>query len=158
MAVLQTPSSQLQHSLKWNSKIALHLRYCKTLPNLSTRCYGYEATFSTNHGLEEGKKGGFVKSSNAATKSSLSFKTLPPELSVIPSVVRVEPKIYPGRCVDAEDTEGMSTPTEERGDLLTKNISNSKLIALWTSVTRILMHHPTFIGKRSETGSSPFFP
>ena len=32
----------------------------------------------------------------------------------IPSAVREEPQIYPGRSADVEETEGMSTPTEER--------------------------------------------
>ena len=34
----------------------------------------------------------------------------------IPSVVRDEPQIYPGRSANVEEIEGMSTPTEERGD------------------------------------------
>ena len=37
--------------------------------------------------------------------------------ALIPSVFRDEPQIYPGRSVDDEETEGMSTPTKERGDL-----------------------------------------
>ena len=48
------------------------------------------------------------------TKSNLSFKT-----ALIPSVVRDDPQIYLGRSADVEETEGMSTLTEERGDLLT---------------------------------------
>jgi hypothetical protein len=40
----------------------------------------------------------------------------------IPSVVRDEPQIYPGRSVDIEETEGMYTPTEERGNLLIRNL------------------------------------
>ena len=40
----------------------------------------------------------------------------------IPSEVRDEPQIYPGRSADVEETEGMSTPTEECGDLLIMNI------------------------------------
>ena len=39
--------------------------------------------------------------------------------ALIPSVVRDEPQIYPSRSADvSEETEGMSTTTEERGDLL----------------------------------------
>ena len=38
--------------------------------------------------------------------------------ALIPSVVRDEPQIYPSRSADVEETEGMSTTTEERGDLL----------------------------------------
>ena len=37
-------------------------------------------------------------------------------------VVRNEPQIYPGRSADDKETEGISTPTEERGDLLIRNI------------------------------------
>ena len=55
-----------------------------------------------------------LTSSNAMTKSNLSFKT-----ALIPSVVRDDPQIYLGRSADVEETEGMSTLTEERGDLLT---------------------------------------
>ena len=33
-----------------------------------------------------------------------------------------DPQIYPGRIADGEETEGMSTPTEERGDLLIRNL------------------------------------
>ena len=44
--------------------------------------------------------------------------------ALIPSVVGVEPQIYPGRSADVEETEGMSTLTEERGDLLIRNIWN----------------------------------
>ena len=73
--------------------------------------------------------------------------------ALIPSEVRDEPQIHPGRCADVEETEGMSTPTEGRGDILIRNISgNIKLIAFWTCVSRILMHHPTFKRKQS------FFP
>ena len=45
---------------------------------------------------------------------------MPPELS--PSVVHDEPQVYPGRSADVEETEGMSTPREERCDLLLRNI------------------------------------
>ena len=38
------------------------------------------------------------------------------------SVVRDKPQINPGRSADVEDTEGMSTPTEESGDLLIRNL------------------------------------
>ena len=49
----------------------------------------------------------------------------------MPSVVRDEPLIHPGRSADVEETEGMSTSTEERGDLLIRNIWNIKRIAFW---------------------------
>ena len=42
--------------------------------------------------------------------------------ALIPSVVHDEPQIYPGRSVDYEETGGMSTPTEARGDLVIRNI------------------------------------
>ena len=51
------------------------------------------------------------------TKSSLSSKTLPLELSS-----RDELQNYPRRSADVEGTEGISTPTEDRGDLLMRNI------------------------------------
>ena len=37
----------------------------------------------------------------------------------------------------------MSTPSHEHGSI--------KLIAFWTFESRILMHHPTFIGNRKQT-------
>ena len=55
------------------------------------------------------------------------------------SVVRDEPQIYPGRSADDEETEGMSAPTKECGDLQIRNICGSiKLIASWTGGLRIL--------------------
>ena len=60
-------------------------------------------------------------SSNALPKSNLSFQDLVPR-ALIPAVVLNEPQIYPGRSADVEETEGMSRPTEERGDLLIRSI------------------------------------
>ena len=40
--------------------------------------------------------------------------------ALVPSVVRDDPQIYPGRSSNVEETEGMSTPAEERGDLLVR--------------------------------------
>ena len=38
-------------------------------------------------------------------------------------VVRDEPQIYPGRSADVEETEEISTPTQqERGDMLIRNL------------------------------------
>ena len=37
-------------------------------------------------------------------------------IALISSVLRDEPQISPGRSADVDETEGMSTPTEERGD------------------------------------------
>ena len=57
------------------------------------------------------------------TKSSLRFKTLPPELSsYLLSATTDDPQIYPSRSADVEETEGMYTPTEERGDLAIRNL------------------------------------
>ena len=42
-------------------------------------------------------------------------------MGMIP-VVRDEPQIYRGRSADVEETEGRSTPREERDDLLIRNI------------------------------------
>ena len=85
------------------------------------------------------------------TKSSLSVKTLPPELSSIPSVVRDEPQIYPGRSEDVEETEGTSTLTEERGAILITNIWKHEADYVLDVVSRSLMHHPTFIRNRKPS-------
>ena len=59
----------------------------------------------------------------SATKEECwGFKTLPPARALIPSAVRDKPQIHPSRSADVEVTEGMSTPTEERGDLLIRNL------------------------------------
>ena len=42
--------------------------------------------------------------------------------ALIPSVVRDELQIYPGRSADVEGTEGKSSLTAERGDLLLRII------------------------------------
>ena len=42
--------------------------------------------------------------------------------AIIPSVVHEEPQIYPGCSACVEETEGMSTPTDECDDLLIMNI------------------------------------
>ena len=42
--------------------------------------------------------------------------------ALIPSVVRDESQIYLGHSADVDETEGLSTPTEERDDLLIWNI------------------------------------
>ena len=60
-------------------------------------------------------------SSNTITKSKFELQYLTAR-AFIPSVVRVEPHIYPGRIAYVEETEGMTTPTEERGDLTINNI------------------------------------
>ena len=64
-------------------------------------------------------QGGFVIQRHDRIKFEL------PDLAaraLIPSIVRDEPQIYPGRSADVEETEGMSTPKEERGDLFIRNI------------------------------------
>ena len=61
---------------------------------------------------------------------------------------------HTGMSAHVKETEGTSTSTEERDDLLIRNLGNTKLIAFWTCVLRILMHHPTFIGNRKQS----FFP
>ena len=70
------------------------------------------------HGLEC-KKGGLVIQRHDEIKFELQDLAA---RALIPSVVRDEPQIYPGRSADVEETEGVSTPTEERGDLLIRNI------------------------------------
>ena len=76
------------------------------------------------------------------TKSSVSFKTLPPELSS--HVVRDEPQIYQGRKADVEETKTMYTPAEERCDLLDKNIWKQKTDFI-LGVFRILMARLGFL-------------
>ena len=48
----------------------------------------------------------------------------------------------------------MSTPTEERGDLLIMNIRKHQTDCILDVRSRILMHHPTYMGNRKQ----PFFP
>ena len=80
----------------------------------------------------ECKKGGIVIQHH--DKIKFEFQDIVAR-ALIRSVVRDEPQSYPGRSADVEENEGMSTPTEERGN---------KLIAFWTCESRILMHHPIF--------------
>ena len=61
---------------------------------------------------------------------------------------------HTGMSAHVKETEGTSTSTEERDDLLIRNLGNTKLIAFWTCESRILMHHPTHIGNREQS----FFP
>ena len=42
--------------------------------------------------------------------------------ALIPSIVRDDAQIYPGRSADVEETARWSTPREKRGDLLIRNI------------------------------------
>ena len=70
------------------------------------------------HGLEC-KQGGLVIQCHDEIKlerQDLAARAL------ISSVVHDKPQIYQGRSADVEETEGMSTPTEERGDLLILNL------------------------------------
>ena len=74
------------------------------LPN---RCDGCGDKFSTAHGLEY-RKGRLAIQRHGEIKLEL------PDLAtraLIPSATN------PGRSADVEESEGMSTPTEERGDL-----------------------------------------
>ena len=87
-------------------------------PNIPTYCDSCRARFSVAHGLDC-KKGGLVIQRHCEIKFKLQDLAA---RALIPSVVRDEPQIYPGRSADVEETEGMSTPTEERGDLLIRNI------------------------------------
>ena len=60
--------------------------------------------------------------------------------ALIQSVDRDEPQIYLGRSADVEETEDMSTPTEERGDLQIRNLWKHQTECV---VSRILMRHRT---------------
>ena len=133
-------------SLIWNSCLcdmefrdALHLRYCRTPTNLPTHCDGCGAKFSIVHGLECKER----RTSHPTPCQNQVWASRPCR---IPSVVRDEPQIYPGRSADVDETEGMSTRAEERGDLLMMNI--------WKHQTDCIgiTHHS------SETGNSPSFP
>ena len=97
---------------------SLHLRYARAPPNLPNHCDGCGAKFSIAHGLEC-KKGGLVILCHNEIKFELQDLAA---RALIPSVVRDEPQIYPGRSSDVEETEGASTQTEERGDLLIRNL------------------------------------
>ena len=97
---------------------SLHLRYARTPPNLPTHCDGCGAKFSIAHGLEC-KKGGLVTQRHNEIKFELQDLAA---RALIPSVVRDEPQIYPGRSSDADETERASPQTEERGDLLIRNL------------------------------------
>ena len=69
--------------------------------------------FSIAHGLEC-KKGGLVIQRHDQNQV---------DLALIPSVIRDEPQNLPRSCsANEEETEGMASPTEERGDLLIRNI------------------------------------
>ena len=117
---LQTPPSYVNGTCLTDMEFrdALHLRYCRTPPNLPTHCDGCGAKFSIAHGLEC-KKGGLVIQRHDEIKFELQDLAA---RALIPSVVRDEPQIYPSRSAAVEETEGMSTPTEERGDLLIRNL------------------------------------
>ena len=83
------------------------------------------------HGLEQ---------ANAMTKSSRRNQV-------------DEPQIFPGCSAHVEETERMSTPTEERGDLQIRNIWKHQadcILDVRTYVSRILIHQPTLIGNRKQ--------
>ena len=74
-----------------------------------THCHGCGAKFSVAHG-RKCKKGGFVIQRHEEIKS-----------------VKALPQIYSDRSTDVEETEGMSTSTDERGDLLIRNNAPSSI-------------------------------
>ena len=90
-------------------------------------CWGFRSNQFYVHNTEgfsialflECKKGGLVTQRHDEIKYELQDLAT---RALIPSVVRDEPQIYPGRSADVEETEGMSTPTEERGDLLKRDL------------------------------------
>ena len=120
-------------------RYALHHPYCRPSPNLLTHCDDCGAKFSITHGIGC-KKGG---SRHDEIKFELAARVL------IPSVVRDEPQIYPGRSTDVEVTERLSTPTEEPGGL--KHQTDCILNGRITNLCGTIQHS-------SETGSSPSFP
>ena len=85
---------------------------------LPTHCDFCGARFSIANGLECKKEGLVIQHHDEIKFELQNFAAR----ALIPSVVRDEPQIYPSSSADDEETEGMSTPTEERGDLLFFNL------------------------------------
>ena len=90
-----------ENPTQWNLRFrgALHLRYCRTPPNLPTHCDGCGAKFSMAHGLEC-KKGGLVIQRHDEIKFELQDLAA---RALIPSVVRDEPQIYQGLAQRLKD-------------------------------------------------------
>ena len=82
--------SMKRASLIWNEfRDVLHLRHCRTPPNLPTHCDGCGAEFSIAHGLEC-KKGWLVIERHDEIKFELQDLAA---RALIPSAVRGEPQI-----------------------------------------------------------------
>ena len=124
---------------------ALHIRYCRTPSNLPTHCDGFGARFSVAHGLEC-KKGELVIQRHDEIKFELQDLAT---RARIPSVVRDEPQIYPGRSAVVEETE-------ERGDLLIRNIWKHQTDCM-LDVRITNLDAPFNIQHSSKTESSPSF-
>ena len=117
---------------------ALHLRYCKTPPNLPTHCNGCGAKFSISHGLEC-KKGGLlmqlydeIKFELQVLAANLLSATNQNSAQVVAQMLkRTKECLY----------------HQKKVEIYLLGISgNIKLITLWTCISRILMHQSTFIG------------
>ena len=80
-------------------------------------CDGCGVKFSKAHGIEC-QKGGLVIQRHGEIKFELQDFAA---ITLIPSVVHDDPQIYSDRSADVEETEGMSTPIQERSDVLIMN-------------------------------------
>ena len=94
----------------------MHLRYCRTPSNLPTHCDDRGAKFSIAHVLKC-KKEGLVIQRHDEIQSELQDLAA---RALIPSEVTNLHRSYCG--ADVEETEGMTSPTEQRGDLLVRNL------------------------------------
>ena len=126
---LQAPPSNVDGTCRSGLEFrdALHLRYFRPPPNLPAHRDGCRAKFSIARGLEC-KKGGLVIQRHDEIELELQAIAA---RALIPSLVRDEPQIYPSRSEDGEESEGMSTPAEERGDL--------PIITIWKHQTGCIL-------------------
>ena len=110
--ILHQVTSMEMASLKRNSEMHYIFDIVRrTPPNLPTHCDGCLAKFSIAHSLEYKKKGLVIQHHD-----EIQFELLVDlaARALIPSVVRDEPQIYPGRSADVEETDGMSTIINRR--------------------------------------------
>ena len=107
--------------------------------------------------LSQNKKGRWVLH-KPRSKSSLGVEILPPAvLYDFPSAVRDKSTQVVTVAQNVEEIEGMSTLTEERGDLQKNGISgNINRIAFWTCVCITYLDAPSNSHRKPETQS--FFP
>ena len=115
-------------------RFALHLRYCRTSPNLPTHCDRCGARFSTAHGLAC-KKGGLVIQRHDEIKFELQDHAAS---ALNSSVARDESQIYQ---VVVQMLKRLQDRLHQQKNLVIFSLGtfvNNKMIALWTCVLRIL--------------------